>query len=153
VQQTGVWDFYRGQAEAAFPADIVEILDENNVNAYSEETISDELRRTSTLDDPDRQRQLLSILGEELSFLQSGGLVLSRTSAALEVFRDAGVPTINIGDAELEPELEETLTDIGYGDSAGICVFGVSTAESTVDALAENILAHPSDLLLYQLGG
>lgn len=152
VQKTDVWDFYRGQADAAFPDDVVEILNENSVDAYSEKITSGELYKTNALDEPDRQQRLLSILGEEFSFLQSGGLVLSRTSAAFDVFRDAGVPTINVGEAELEPELEETLTDIGYRNPAGICAFGVSTAESTADALVGDIFADPSGVLLYRLG-
>ncbi|WP_435180444.1 hypothetical protein [Halorussus sp. AFM4] len=152
VQKTDIWDFYRGQAEAAFPDDVVELLDENGVDVYSSETTATTLRRSNVVDNPDRQEQLLTILDEEFSFLQSGGLVLSRTPAAFEAFRDAGVPTVDVGKAELAPELWETLTDIGYQNPAGVCAFGVSTAESTADALAGDVLAHPSDFLLYRLG-
>jgi len=152
VQKTDVWDFYRGQAEAASSDDIAKVLKQNGVDAYSDEMSSDLLRQTNAIDNLDRQEQLLTILGQEFSFLQSSGIVLSRTSAAFEVFRDAGVPTISIGEAKLEPELEETLTDVGYGNSARICAFGVSTADSTADALVGDILADPSDILLYQLG-
>jgi hypothetical protein len=106
----------------------------------------------NVIDDPDRQERLLAILGEEFSFLQSGGIVLSRTSVAFEAFRNAGVPTIDVGKAELVPELQEMLTEIGYHNPATVCAFGVSTAESTADALLGDILAHPSDVLLYQLG-
>ncbi|MDS0473491.1 hypothetical protein [Natrinema sp. 1APR25-10V2] len=152
VQKTDVWDFYRGQAEAAFPDDSVGLLNENGVDAYSGETTAAPLRRANVVDDPDRQEPLLAILGEEFSFLQSGGLVLSRTAAAFEAFRDAGIPTIDVGKAELAPELRETLTNIGYRNPAGVCAFGVSTAESTADALAGNVLANPTDFLLYRLG-
>jgi hypothetical protein len=71
---------------------------------------------------------------------------------AFDAFRDAGVPTVSIGEAELKPGLRETLTDIGYRNPAGACAFGVSTAESTTDALVGDILANPSDVLLYRLG-
>jgi len=152
VQKTDVWDFYRGQAEAAFSDDVVRILDENGVDAYSGEIPPTLLRETNAIDDPDRQERLSTILGEEFSFLQSGGVVLSRTSAAFDAFRNTGVPTIDVGEAELKPELRETLTDIGYRNPAGICAFGVSTAESTADALVGDILADPSDVLLYRLG-
>jgi hypothetical protein len=152
VQKTDVWDFFRGQAEAAFPDDIAELLDKNDVDWHSSEGLSDTLHRVNVIDDPDRQERLLAILGEEFSFLQSGGIVLSRTSVAFEAFRNAGVPTIDVGKAELVPELQEMLTEIGYHNPATVCAFGVSTAESTADALLGDILAHPSDVLLYQLG-
>lgn len=152
VQKTDVWDFYRGQAQAAFPEDVVELLDENDVDRYSSETSSDALRRTSAIDDPDRNKQLLTILDEELSFLQSGGLVLSRTSTSIGAFRDAGMPTIDVGKADLAPEFRETLTDIGYRNPASVCAFGISTAETTADALVGDILAHHSDFLLYLVG-
>jgi len=67
--------------------------------------------------------------------LQSGGLVLSRIPAVFETLRDAGVPTTDLGRAELTPELRETLIDIGYQNPAGVCAFVVSTAESTANAL------------------
>jgi len=152
VQKTDVWDFYRGQAEAAFGDDIVDILHQNDVNEFSAEEASDDLLWTNAIDGPNRQKQLQTILNEELSFLKSGGILLSRTSAALKAFRDGGIATINVGRAELAPELRETLTDIGYRNPANICSFGVSTAESTANALTGNILSHNSKQLIYQLG-
>ena len=152
IQKTDVWDFYRGQAEAAFPDDVVELLDENNVNGVSREMPSADLRWTNSLNDPNRRERLVAILKEELSFLWSGGVVLSRTPVAFKAFRNAGVPTIDIGNATLEPELHETLTDIGYSNPAGICAFGVSTAESSTNALVGNVLENHADFLLYRLG-
>ncbi|WP_158056528.1 hypothetical protein [Halorussus halophilus] len=152
VRKTAVWDFYRGQAEAAFRDDIIDLLDENDVEVFSAETTPAFLSQTNVIDDPDRENRRLTILTEELSFLQSGGVVLSRTSTAFEALRDAGVVTIDIGNAELDPELRETLTGIGYGSPAEICAFGVSTAETTADALTANVIDRNSNLLLYQLG-
>ncbi len=152
VQKTGVWDLYRGQAEAAFRDDIADLLNENNVEVFSAETTPSFLSQSNVIDDLDRDNRLLTILAEELSFLQSGGVVLSRTPTAFEALRDAGVVTIDIGNAELDTELRETLTSIGYGSPAEICAFGVSTAGTTADALASNIFDRNSDLLLYQLG-
>lgn len=152
VQKTDIWDFYRGQAEATFPDDVVELLDDNDVDTYSTGIASDALQWANIVDDSNRQEQLQAILSEEFSFLNSGGLVLARTSRAFEAFRDAGVTIIDVGKAELVPELRETLTDIGYQDPAPVCAFGVSKAESTADALAGSILAHPSDTLIYRLG-
>jgi hypothetical protein len=152
VQQTDIWDFYRGQAEATFPDDVVDLLNDNNVDTHSTGTASDALQWADIVDDSNRQEQLQAILSEEFSFLDSGGLILARKSRAFETFRDAGVPIIDVGKAELVPELRETLTDIGYQDSAPVCVFGVSKAEPTADALAGSILANPSDTLIYRLG-
>jgi hypothetical protein len=150
--KTDVWDFYRGQAETAFPDDVVDLLDKNEVNDVSADELSIELQWENAIRDSTRKERLLRILGQEVSFLQSGGLVLSRTTAALNAFRDAGVPVIDIGTAELDPELRETLADIGYTTPAGICSFGVSTAGSTTDALVGDVLADNSDLLLYRIG-
>jgi hypothetical protein len=152
VQKTDVWDFYRGQAEAAFPDDVVDLLDKNGVNSVSSDGISVDLQWENAIRDSARKERLLRILSQEVSFLQSGGIVLSRTTAALNAFRDAGVPVLDIGTAELDPELRETLADIGYKAPAGICSFGVSTAGSTTDALAGDVLADNSDLLLYRIG-
>lgn len=152
VQKSDVWDFYRGQAEAAFPDEVVDLLDRHDVDRYSGERTSAGLHRAATIDDTERVERLLTILEEELSFLQYGGVVLARAAMAFEVFRDAGIPTIDIGKAKLAPELQETLTGIGYRDPAGVCAFGVSTAGSTTDALAGKVLAHPSETLLYRLG-
>ena len=152
VQKTDVWDFYRGQAEAAFTEDVVKLLDENGVESHSTERRPTTPSFTEAVADSGRQERLVAILGEEFSFLQSGGIVLSRTSAAFDAFCDAGVPTIDLGKAGLEPELDQALTDIGYRDPASICAFGVSTAESTVDALVGDLLEHPSNVLLYRLG-
>lgn len=152
LQQTDIWDFYRGQAEPSFPNDVINLLDRNDVDTHSTGTASDSLQWADIVDDSNRQEQLQAILSEEFSFLTSGGLVLARTSRAFEAFRDAGAPIIDVGKAELVPEVRETLTDIGYQDSASVCVFGVSKAESTADALAGSILANPSDTLIYRLG-
>lgn len=94
----------------------------------------------------------MTILEEELSFLQSGGLIISRTSTAFEAFRDAGILTIDVGRAELNPGLRNTLSEIGYRDPASIVAFGVSATGATVDALESNILAHNADFLFYQVG-
>lgn len=152
VQKTEVWDFYRGQAEAAFQDDVVDFLEEYDLNIFSDETTPAALSWTNVFDEPDRHERLLSTLEEELSFLQSGGLVLSRASATFEAFRDTGIPTIDLGTAKLIPELRETLTDIGYDAPASTCAFGVSTADSTVDALTANVLDENASFLLYQLG-
>ncbi len=152
VQKTDIWDFYRGQAEAAFPDRVVDLLDEHAVQPYASAGVSDPLQWAHVVDNPDRQQQLLTILNEEFSFLHSGKLVLSRTSAAFKTFRDAGVPTVDVGNATLTSELQETLTTIGYEGPASVCGFGVSTAEATTDALVRNVLASPSEVLLYRLG-
>jgi hypothetical protein len=152
IQKTDVWDFYRGQAETAFRSDVIDLIDRSDINPYSGNKSSTVVNWANAVGSQNRQDRLPYILAEEFSFLQSGGLVLSRTATTFNIFRDAGVPTIHLGGADLVSELRETLTDIGYKDPAGVCAFGVSTADSTVDALAANVLDHHFDFLLYQLG-
>ncbi|MFC6953488.1 hypothetical protein [Halorubellus litoreus] len=152
VQKTNLWNFYRGQAEAAFRDDIVDLIDQNNLLGWSGDAEFSNLGWSAALDDPARQDQLVNVLQEEISFLRSGGILLSRTPASFNAFRDAGVTTIDVGKAELVPELEEALSDIGYKDPATICGFAVSTADSTVDALSGNVLNESCNLLIYRFG-
>ena len=152
TQKTDIWDFYRGQAEATFPGDVINLLDDNNADTHSAGKASDALQWANIVDGSNRQEQLQAILSEEFSFLDSGGIVLARTSRTFEAYRDVGVPTIDVGKAELVAELRETLSDIGYQDPAPVCAFGISGATSTADALAGSILAHPSDILIYRIG-
>ena len=37
VQKSNLWDFYRGQAEPAFPDDVGDLLDQNGVEGFSGE--------------------------------------------------------------------------------------------------------------------
>jgi len=53
VQKADVWDFYRGQAEAAFPNGVIELLEENGAERYSAETTSALLHWTNAIDDYD----------------------------------------------------------------------------------------------------
>lgn len=153
VQNTNMWDFYRGQAETASRDQIVASLDQNGVSEFSSDSQPSELQWENALDKSTRDRRLLETLGEEHEFLRSGGVVLSRTQTFVKALRDAGSPTVDIGKAQLTTELRDRLADIGYKDPAGVCVFGVSSAGSTVDALVDDILSAKSDLLLYRLGG
>lgn len=152
VQKTSVWNFYRGQADGSFREDIVNVVERNDVRGFAGETTSSQLQWTNALDEPTRQQRLLDILSEEFAFLRSGGIVLSRTSTFLETLRDAGVATIDLGKAELQSDIQETLTSLGYRSPAAICAFGVSNAGTTVDALVGDLLSDRSDVLLYRLG-
>jgi len=64
-----VWDFYRGQAEAVFPDDVIKLLEENGVERYSAETTSAPLRWTNAINDHDQRERLLAILHEEFASL------------------------------------------------------------------------------------
>ncbi|WP_158853988.1 hypothetical protein [Halorhabdus sp. CUG00001] len=151
-ENTNVWDFYRGKADAISRDDIVDLIDQNNVDQFSNGGVSIDPNWKHAIDDPDRHERLRTILEEELSFLQSGGIILARTSSVFEVLRDAGVLTIDIGDADLDPDLQETLFDIGYTDPAQVCAFGISTAGSTADALSDYVLKSNTDLIIYRIG-
>jgi hypothetical protein len=152
VQKTSAWNFYRRQAEGAFRDEIIELLDQNDVSVFTNQDTPSGLHWENAFDDPDRRERLKEILEEELAFLRSGGVVLSRTPNFVETFRDVGVPLVDAGQAELQSDLEETLVDIGYRHPAGLCAFGVPNAGDVVDALVGNVLETRSDLLLYQIG-
>lgn len=152
LQQTSMWNLFRGQAEGALSEEILDILDQNGVGKYEAETGLLDIQLANALNDSHQTERLLQVLREECSFLQSGGILLSRTPTSIEILRDAGVPTLDLGDAELVPDVRDTLTDIGYENPASICVFAVSTANSTVDALAGDVLSTNPDLLLYRIG-
>jgi hypothetical protein len=62
------------------------------------------------------------------------------------------VPTIDLGQADLEAEVRQTLADIGYENPASICAFAVADVGLTTDALIGDVLSSHSDLLLYQVG-
>ena len=151
-QQTAVWEFYRGQADTALPKDVSDTVEQNDVNAFADEEVTTVVQPESVDADFDRESPLINTLEQEFSFLQSGGLILSRIPAAFEAFRDSGVTTIDIGEAELSAELDETLTDIGYGDPASICAFGIANTGSIADALVSELLKHNSNHVLYQVG-
>ncbi|WP_058828746.1 hypothetical protein [Haloferax sp. Q22] len=151
VQNTSVWNFYRGQAETSSRDQVVASLDRNGVSEFSIDSQPSGLQWENALDKSVRDSRLLETLGEEHEFLRSGGVVLSRTPTFVKALRDAGSPTVDVGKAQLTTEVRDRLTDIGYKDPASVCVFGVSSAGSTVDALVGDILSTKSDLLLYRL--
>lgn len=152
IQNNGVWNFYRGQSESASRDQIVRSLNQNGISEFSTDSQPSRLQWENALDQSTRDSRLLETLGEEHEFLRSGGVILSRTPTFVEALRDAGSPTIDIGKAQLSTEVRDRLSDIGYKNPAGVCVFGVSSAGSTVDALVGDILSTESDLILYRLG-
>lgn len=151
VSTTAGWNFYRGQAEAATGSDIVDLLDAHDVGSF-DGVKSVPLDWLAALDEAYRHDHLTTALEETRAFLADGGILLSRTPASLDALRDAGVVTIDLGRANLDSEVHDDLTDIGYGDPASICALGVSSATATVSGLVDDLLADRADLLLYRLG-
>mgnify|MGYP000495353965 CR=1 FL=1 len=143
---TTVWEFYRGQADGAPSEKVVRLIEENSVKRFRSDG-------ANILDiDNGRSEQLRRILAEELAFISSGGIVLSRSSATFSQLRDAGAPTVDVGKATLDTRVLEKLTEIGYRDPARVVVFGVGSAPSTIDALVGSVIDSPSDVLLYRIG-
>lgn len=153
VQKTDVWNFYRGQANRAYREDILELLDQNDIKPFeAEDASSIGVELKTALGEDHRNERLTTALIEELAFLRTGGVIVSRTPAALDALRDAGVPTIDVGKAELQSGVCTTLEDIGYRDPASVAAFGISNDSAVVDALAGDILSSHADLLLYRIG-
>ena len=151
VPSTTAWNFYRGQADAASRADILDLLESHDVRIFGVETPT-KLNWTAVFDEPEHQKRLIRTLAEERAFLADGGVLLSRTPTSLLTLRDAGVATIDLGQGELTTDFLDKSTDIGFRGPAEICGFGVTGAETTVDGLVGNLLADHDDLLLYRLG-
>lgn len=142
-----VWEFYRGQADGASREEIIGLIDENGVMRFHDERADKSLNFENAMSE-----QLREILVDELAFISSGGVVVSRSSATFNELRDAGVATVDVGKATLDTRVLDKLTEIGYRDPARVVVFGVGSVPSTVDALVGRIFDAPSDILLYRIG-
>lgn len=148
---TATWNFYRGQAESTTPKDIVELLDTNNVQGF-DGTAGTRLSWRAALDESERSDRLTETLEETFAFLSDGGVLLSRTPASLDILRDAGIPTLDIGQTSIEADVRDRLTDIGYRNPAPFCGVGVTSAPAVVTSLVDGLLATPADMLLLRLG-
>lgn len=149
--RTPAWNFYRGQADPASTGAIVDLLEQYSVSS-SAGRINSTLNWTHAIEPSGRSERLQTMLEEECAFLVDGGVLLSRTPESLRTLRDAGVVTLDLGRAQLAGETRERLTDLGYGDPASLCAFGISTVSSTVNGLAGNLLADHAELLCYRIG-
>lgn len=148
---TATWSFYRGQAKGATSTTIADILDSHDIRSFDDQW-REELDWEMPLDESERSDLLISILEETLAFLAEGGVLISRTTSSVDAFRDAGIPSINLGRAEVDPEVLEPLTDLGFRNPASISVFGI-TSTGITRSLVGDLLTHHSELLLYRFGG
>ncbi|MFP9192154.1 hypothetical protein ACLI4Q_10925 [Natrialbaceae archaeon A-CW1-1] len=153
VQNTQAWNFFKGQAESAYRADIADLLEAHNVASYAEDRGNErKVNLSPECSKSERHHRLNAILIEELAFLASGGVVLSRTPQFVRALRDTGVPTVDVGDAQLHTAIRSRLTDIGYQDPATTCVIGVPNLGPLIDALAGQLIDSPQQTLLYRIG-
>lgn len=148
---TATWSFYRGQAKGATSTSIADIVDSHDIRSFDDQS-REELDWEMALDESERSDRLISILEETLAFLAEGGVLISRTASSVDALRDAGVPSINLGRAEVDPEVLEPLTEMGYGNPASICAFGIASTGIT-RSLVSDLLTHHSEVLLYRFGG
>ena len=151
-QSTATWNFYRGQAKASNPATIADIFDSRSVQSFNDSSKTG-LQWDAGLGDSQRTDRLTATLEEIHGFLTEGGILLSRTSSALDALRDAGVASIDLGRAELDNEVLDSLNDIGYENPASFCAFGIASSTKLASSLVGNLLTSHSDVLLYRLGG
>lgn len=147
---TAAWNFYRGQSESASRTEIIDLLASHHIQVVSG-SLEGDLNWAASLDSAYLNDRLVQILVEQLDFLAGGGILLSRTSSSLDALRDAGVPTIDLGAAELSENLHQNMTDIGYDDPASFCAFGMSSATTLVDGLVGNVLSDHADVLFYRI--
>lgn len=152
VSTRTAWNYFRGQAESGTVDEIVETLDGHRVEPFDRST-STGLNWAAALEEPEQSEALISILREICAFLDGGGLLLSRTSKSLDALRDAGIATIDIGHAEIRPEIRSRLRGIGFRDPAPVCAFGVSSTTELARALVGDLLTTHGNTVLYCLGG
>lgn len=153
ITETSVWEFFRGKARGSTPAAVNQFLDQHDIESFNPEPTTEAQTWNQTIRESAGAGRLGDVLADEYQFLESGGVILSRTSKSVEMLRDSGTTTIDIGSAPLAETLKDQLERIGYPDTAGVCAFGVADVGSTVDALSGDVLSESPDMLLYKLGG
>lgn len=151
-RDTNVWQFFRGQSIESDHDRILDVLKEYDIQQFETEGLEPTIDWEAGLD-TEYNTQLQEILLEECSFLEAGGIILSRTSDFLEVLRDGGIPVFDLGNAELQLDLQSTLEELSYPGEVRFCIFGVTNPGACLNAFMNNVLSHPPSLVLYQLGG
>jgi len=153
ITETSVWEFFRGKARGSTPTAIEQFLEQNDIEPFGPEPTTETQYWSQTVRESTGDGRLGDVLAEEYQFLESGGVILSRRSKSIELLRDAGTTTIDVGGASLMETLKERLERIGYPGAASVCAFAVADVDSTVDALSGGILSDSSGIVLYKLGG
>lgn len=153
ITETSVWEFFRGKARGSTPAAVNQFLDQHDIESFNPEPTTEAQYWGQMVRESVGAGRLGDVLTEEYQFLESGGVILSRTSKSVEMLRDAGTTTIDIGSAPLTETLKDQLERIGYPETASVCAFGVADVDSTVDALSGDVLSESPDMILYKLRG
>jgi hypothetical protein len=153
ITETSVWEFFRGTARGSTPASIGQFLDQNDIESFNPEPAPEAQHWGRTVRESAGDGRLGDVLAEEYHFLESGGVILSRTPKSVELLRDAGTATVDIGNASLADSIEDQLERIGYPETASVCAFGVASVDSTVDALTGGVLSASPGMIVYKLGG
>jgi len=153
LAETRVWEFFRGKARGSKPAAVSQFLNQHNIESFNPQPTTEAQRWSQSVRESAGDGRLGDVLAEEYQFLDSGGVILSRTPKSIEMLRDAGTTTIDTGNAPLADSLEDQLRRIGYPEIASVCAFGVAGVDSTIDALTGSILSESPGLILYKLGG
>ena len=151
TERTEAWNQYKRQATPATPASITESIDGLGISVYAGPDRSDITTPFTDGEDTDNE-WLTGIIEEALAFLVNGGVLFLRTGVTLDALRDAGVPTLDIGNATLTEKLETRLERIGYGDLATLCAFGLTSGGTVLEALTDTVLSAPADTLVYRVG-
>jgi hypothetical protein len=149
---TTAWNLFRGRADGATVDAVTGLLDSHGVESYDGWPAFDP-KWGAALEVEERTDRLTSMLGEICGFLADGGVLLSRTPVSLNHLRDAGVTTVDIGQAELDAEVSDALLDIGYREPASVCAFGIASASEVAHSLVGDLLGTRGGVLVYRFGG
>lgn len=153
ITETSVWEFFRGKARGSTPAAVGQFLDRHDIESFNPEPTTEAQNWSRTVRESAGDGRLGDVLAEEYQFLESGGVIISRTPRSVEMLRDVGTTTVDIGNASVADTIEDQLERIGYPETASVCAFGVAGVDSTVDALTGGVLSESPGLILYKLGG
>lgn len=152
ITETSVWEFFRGKARGSTPAMVSKFLDQYDIESFDPDPTTEARYWSRTVRESAGNGRLGDVLADEYQFLESGGVILSRTSKSVEMLRDTGTITIDIGSASLADTLKDRLERIGYPETAGVCVFAVADVGLTVDTLSGDVLSESPGMILYKLG-
>lgn len=151
AERTEAWNQYKQQATPAEPANITNSIDDLGISIYAADDQSSSTEPLHGIED-EHNEYLIGVARDTLAFLADGGLLFLRGGATVDDLRDAGVPTLDIGDAVLTEELATRLERIGYGDPATLCAFGLTSGGTVLEALTDSVLSAPCETLIYRIG-
>lgn len=154
--KTETWNFYRKQANGAFPEEVLDFVSDQGLQRFTIDDapeyshLPEQIDWEYALGESERYDLLKQTLSEELVFLASRSKLLSRIPDTIDTLRDGGLPTVDIGRAQMQAEFEDRLETIGHQDIAKYCAIATSNSAPLIEPMFGTVLATTVDILAYQ---